>query len=233
MYCMINHCTVASELAMLTESSKSIIARLNDEQWEFYDCKNIKSFVEACKAGGSVDVAFIDVTEKQALSEAERFRTENGDADVLLIADNSMSPLDYIRPSIAASSLLLHPISESNANAVLTDFFKHFFKRGGQKTDGSFEVNSREGKTYISYSKILYFEAREKKIFVVTDSREIGFYSTIDEIEKSLDGRFQRCHRSFIVNKERIDRLSISQGIIQLDEGAMVPLSRSYKAAFK
>lgn len=233
MYCMVNHCTVAKELSLLSETSKSIIARLNDEQWEFHDCRNVKGFIEAYMSSTCVDVAFIDIAEKQALDEAQRFRTANSNADILLIADTSMSPIDYIRPDIAASSLLLHPISKSNANNVLTDFFRHFFKKSVQKSDGSFEVNSREGKTYINYSKILYFEAREKKIFVVTDNREIGFYSTIEEIENSLEGNFKRCHRSFIVNKDRIDRVLLSQGMIYLDEGAVVPLSRSYRAAFK
>lgn len=233
MYCMVNHCAVAKELSLLSKTSKSIIARLNDEQWEIHDCPNVKRFIEVYKSRNCVDVAFIDVTEKQALDEAQHFRMVNGDADILLIADSSMSPIDYIRPDIAASSLLLHPISMENANSVLTAFFRHFFKKGSQKSEGSFEVTSRDGKAYVNYSKILYFEAREKKIFVVTDSREIGFYSTIEEIENSLGGNFKRCHRSFIVNKDRIDRILISQGMIYLDEGAVVPLSRSYRAAFK
>lgn len=233
MYYMINHCSAANELKILSDTSKKLIAKLNDEYWQFFDCRNVKEFVKAYTSESDIDIAFIDISEKLAIDEAEHFRAANENADVLLIADLSMSPIDYIRPSIAASALLLHPINQSNAEAVLNDFFKHFFKKVSRKNQGSFEVNSREGKTYISYDKILYFEAREKKVFVVTDNREYGFYSTIEELDGKLDERFARCHRSFIVNKERIDKIVLSQGTICLDEGAIVPLSRSYKAKFK
>lgn len=234
MYCMINHCSAANELKLLSDTSRKVIAKLNDDYWNFLDCKNVKEFTKAYKSNTDADIAFIDISESSAIEAAENFRSENDSADVLLIADLSMSPVDYIRPSIAASSLLLHPITQSNADAVLNDFFKHFFKKASQKNQGAFELNSREeGRTFINYNKILYFEAREKKVFVVTDSREYGFYSTIEELEGTLDDRFKRCHRSFIVNKERIDQIFLSQGTICLDEGAIVPLSRSYRAKFK
>ena len=90
-------------------------------------------------------------------------------------------------------------------------------------------LTSKEETLSIPYSQIYFFEAREKKVFVCTCREEFGFYHTIDKLEKDLPEQFIRCHRGFIVNTEKIRRISFSQNVIFLADDFNVPLSRSYK----
>jgi DNA-binding LytR/AlgR family response regulator len=60
-----------------------------------------------------------------------------------------------------------------------------------------------------------------------------GFYGTIDKLVDNLPSNFIRCHRGFIVNKYKIEKVILSQNIIYLEDGFDVPLSRSYKSLFK
>ena len=91
-------------------------------------------------------------------------------------------------------------------------------------------METREGKTFIPYSQIFYFEAREKKVFLRTLYKEYGFYSTIEELAKGLPDYFLRSHRSFIVNRNTVENMKGNE--VFLRQGFTIPLSRSYKSDF-
>ena len=95
------------------------------------------------------------------------------------------------------------------------------------------DVYKRQGKRLVPYSGIVYFESRNKKIFLGTDNEEYSFYGTLDNLEETLDDRFIRCHRSFIAAKKRISKIVLSKNIVVLDNGCEIPLSRSYKGKVK
>ena len=82
----------------------------------------------------------------------------------------------------------------------------------------------------IPFSQIYYFEARDKKLFVRTKNEEYAFYDTIESLARLLPEHFQRCHRSYIVNMEKIYRIVPSENYIELTEQIGVPVSRSYKS---
>ena len=99
--------------------------------------------------------------------------------------------------------------------------------------DENYVIDNREGRQLVPYSKILYFESRAKKIFVITESCEYSVYDTLDNLEKILPKNFVRCHRSFIVAVSEIKKIMFSQNTIVLENGILIPLSRSYKSAMK
>ena len=73
----------------------------------------------------------------------------------------------------------------------------------------------------------------EKKVFLNTGDMEYPFYDTLDQLEERLTGRFLRCHRSYLVNRNKISKVYLSQNILTLEGGEEIPLSRSYKPAVK
>ena len=75
--------------------------------------------------------------------------------------------------------------------------------------------------------------SEDKKIYICTRSESFGFYETIDHMSELLPAHFLRCHRSFIVNMEKVKKLNLSEGMIELDNGETVPLSRSYRKAVR
>lgn len=161
-------------------------------------------------------------------------RSTNKDMSILLIVDLSLSPATYIIPSIMAASLLIRPFDRAAVknvlDTVLKDYCEYFEQEDGGK---SFVVETREGKRLVPYSGIVYFESRNKKIFLGTDNEEYSFYGTLDNLEETLDDRFIRCHRSFIAAKKRISKIVLSKNIVVLDNGCEIPLSRSYKGKVK
>lgn len=73
----------------------------------------------------------------------------------------------------------------------------------------------------IEYNKILFFETSNiiHKVILHAVDRQIEFYSKMKEVEKKLDSRFYRCHRSFLVNKDNIKEIDTRNRVIHMING--------------
>lgn len=232
MISMLIYDRVKKELERLKEAAKDQAAHLSGEYWNIMLAQTLKEVGEQEETTALLDTACMDITGEGDLTCVKEMRKRYQEMFLMIIADTSISPMSYVRPGIMASSLLLRPFEEQEVKQVMREFIEGYLERF-ETGAGSFVVESKEGKLHIPYDKIYYFEAREKKLYIQTDREEYGFYGTIDKLGEELPQHFMRCHRSFIVNIRKIEKVVLSQNIIYLSEGRDVPLSRSYKAALK
>ena len=58
------------------------------------------------------------------------------------------------------------------------------------------------------------------KIIIHESNRKTEIFTTLKEISKNLDDRFYRCHRAYIVNKNRIKEINKINRIVYMDNGA-------------
>lgn len=73
----------------------------------------------------------------------------------------------------------------------------------------------------VKYDDIIFFETTKKRTIALhTNNSYIEFRGTLKEIEEKLDKRFSRCHRSFIVNKDKVIRLDKKQKILFMENGS-------------
>ena len=94
-------------------------------------------------------------------------------------------------------------------------------------------IENREGKTVVDYSQICYFEAREKKLFLVTANSELPFYDSIEHISEGLPDIFIQCHRSFLINSSKIQKISLAESLVYLEGGYQIPISRNNRKRMK
>lgn len=177
------------------------------------------------------DIIFIDVSLVNGIPEAELLREYYPKAAIIVIADVEMSPISYLKPSILAASLLLKPLTGDMVHNVIRDIFSRYIDR--EVDEEIFLIETREEKHRIPLSAILYFEAREKKIYACTDSEEYGFYETMDHLAERMQSQFIRCHRSYLANISMVNKVMLSKNLILLKQGIELPLSRSYKSDLK
>ncbi len=84
----------------------------------------------------------------------------------------------------------------------------------------------------IYYRKILYIyrDTEERKLVIVTDNNTYIVNMNIKDILLQLDKRFKQCHRSCIVNVNKIEKLDFKEGYFVLDNGEKVyMLSKKYR----
>ncbi len=177
------------------------------------------------------DIICVDVSVPGGIAQAELLRKSYPKAAIIVIADAGMSPVAYMKPTILAAALLLEPLSRQFVRETMTAVFEQYITR--EADEEVFVIETREEKHRVPLRDILYFESREKRIYACTQSREYGFYDTMDQLSEQLKESFIRCHRSYMVNLSCIDRVMVSKNLLTLKQGIELPLSRSYKNMLK
>lgn len=80
----------------------------------------------------------------------------------------------------------------------------------------------------VSTTQISYIEAKGDFVLIHTKEKRYTANSSLQNILQKLEGRFIKCHKSFVVNIDKIDRIVGNQ--IKL-ERASVPIGRTHKEA--
>lgn len=222
------------ERTLISMDCRKRIAEGSDQELRVDHAANDIELLKAAKEEQLIHMLYYGFQKGQDLKGLRTFRHQYSGTMVMLITDPSVSPLEYLRPGIAPDSLLLRPMNSEKLNTVngefLDTFLNHFDKKDA---NSSFMVETREEKVFIPYSQIYYFEARDKKLYVRTKNEEYAFYDTIEALENRLPEAFRRCHRSYIVNVQKVQRILSAQNFLDLGNQIGVPISRSYRAAFK
>jgi two-component system LytT family response regulator len=87
-----------------------------------------------------------------------------------------------------------------------------------------FNVNKMKVK--VMFNEIRYIESMKEYVYIHLESEKIGTKIPISEIEKYLEGKFVRIHRSFIVNADKITAYTAEEIFINK---VSLPIGANYK----
>lgn len=220
------------ELELIKKTIYELAAYLDDNDWEIEMFNELSKFSRSAVRDVLWDMLCCDVTPAGAAEELETLRSKDNSAKLMIIADPTTSPLLYIRPNILASTLILRPLSRDELKSRITEMYRQLCFSDKEQNEEAFSFKGRDGVVRVLYKDILYFEAKDKKLYLCTEKAEYAFYDTLENLILSLPEQFIRCHKSFIVNSQYVTRVAISQGQIFLGD-VELPLSRSYKQVIK
>ncbi len=71
---------------------------------------------------------------------------------------------------------------------------------------------------------VMYVESDRRKVRIHEAERTIEIYSKLSDIESSLPSQFVRCHKSFLVNMDRIVELNSTS--VVMSNGDILPVSQ-------
>lgn len=177
-----------------------------------------------------------DVTTKGIIPLLEQARGRNAGMKLVLVADGTVSPVQYIRPTILPTALLWRPLQADNTRDTLWDVLRTISvaeQVGDDAAVGVFPVEIRGCLRQIPYHEILFFEASNKRLNLHTRRKVITFSGTLEKLTEELPKEFIRVHKSFIVNRNAILRIQFGQNQIYFEDDIFVPISRSYKSELK
>ena len=223
------------EAEKMEQCFRDISAHTSDERLALQKCPGSGEFKKYMEQTSLVHMAVMDFTAKDVPDTARGFRSQQPEAEIMVIADMTVDPMLYMNPGVLAASLILRPYPGQLLRKKCEEFYGHcagkFNSQNGKEQ--MFAVENSDGKTMLPFSGIYCFEAREKKVFVRTRDREYGIYDTIDHLVKELPDTFVRCHRSYIINLNLIERIKFSENLAYMKNDMAIPVSRSYKSALK
>lgn len=216
--------------------TKDLFAYLSEEELTLYCFSALDAVKKFLAEGALLDLACIGVTGREEIALLHQIRRLYAKAQLLLVADEAVSPMEYLTPAVRAASLLLYPYEERQKQQVLRSFLRSCLR--DREQDHAVEkdflvIENREGRTAIPFCQIYYIEVRERKIFIRIRSREYSKYDSLEHMLGQLPDLFVRCHRSFAFNRQHLDKVRLSENTVYLEDGMTVPLSRSYKSAVK
>lgn len=215
---------------LLQRISKDVVAKVGDERSDITILNSDNDSTMPDK--DNIDFAFVDITLDNGLEFAKGLRKKYTTIEIIIIADTTISPVMYLTPDIRAATLFLKPLNMQNVENGIEPIFQ-LLNTKSDDDEKYFIIKDREDKVRIPYSKILYLESRNKRIYVRAQNKEYGMYGILDSLEKTMPEDFKRCHRSFIVNISYIIKIKYAKNLMILKEDIEIPLSRSYKADFK
>lgn len=98
-------------------------------------------------------------------------------------------------------------------------------------------IKTQDGWIPISFSDVIYLEAKDRKTHIVTKTFSGTHTSSLQNFEYRLPREsFIRCHRSFIVNVHHIKEIypdTHSTFLLAMENGEKVSVSQSYSSYFR
>lgn len=195
--------------------------------------EDLKAYLDST---GELQMLVSDVTADGVLSLLEQLRSRNSGMKLVLVADHTVSPVEYIRPGILPTGLLWRPLGRESAQDTLWDVLQTIPVENREEIDtpeAVFSVEVRGSVRRIPYDQIQFFEASNKRLNLHTRRKEIPFAGTLEKLTEELPEEFIRVHKSFIVNRKAITQIQYSQNLVILEDDIMVPISRTYKSTLK
>lgn len=158
---------------------------------------------------------------------------KNNGVDVIFIsAFNDKSTFDRVK-QLSPLGYIIKPYTEKDIEITLDLAFIN----QANKLDGTLKKRSDETHFFvksknnvsikINFTDILYIEACDNYSFIHTIKEKIMVSFTLKELEHKIHStHLVRVHRSFIINKQKVDALQYNNLIIGSIE---IPIGKSYK----
>lgn len=221
MFTMLIHTEDVKEQTLLEAVSKDVTSRISDEK--------VNIIYDINQGEWEPDCAVVNICAPHGLDYARELRARCPEVEIMLIADSTISPMKYLNPQIRPLSLVIMPYSEKELSGVIQELLQKLLSN----ENGGIWIDTLNGKVKLQYSSILYLEASNKMISIRLNSIEYSIYGSLDKYEQQLPDNFVRCHRSYIVNANRISKVKFSENYLVLDDQLRLPLSRTCKQAIR
>jgi DNA-binding LytR/AlgR family response regulator len=219
------------ELNKIKELVSDAVSLLTDDELRL-SCYQEEA--ELAGSIGEIDLCDFIIAEFEGQGQAiDRIRKRFPAVPLLLVVDVTVSPLQYIRPGVMPSALILRPLEEKDMKKNITDFLAASMTVREKDEESTLRVETRSGIIKVPISKVIYFETKAKKVYIRLRNEEYGYYDTLEHLETELPENFLRCHRGVIVNMDYVKRYSPSDKLLYLEYDMEIPVSRSYNAAVR
>lgn len=198
---------------------------------DFFRKKNIDIYVvryssgeELLENGKGTDITFLDIGLQgmDGIETARRLRTHGYKGFLVFITvlkemvfrSFEVQPFDY----------LVKPVQEEHFDKTMERLLLSMQDRLTPEK-GHLLVRKGYENSIISFQDIICCEIIDRKVYLYLKSGEvIDYYDRIENLEKKLDGRFFRCHRSYLINLNHLK--SYRNNTAYMADGKEIPVSR-------
>jgi two-component system response regulator AgrA len=166
---------------------------------------------------------FFDVdlnSDINGIELAEQIRKHDPRAFIVFLTTHGeMSSLTFKYKVEALDYIVKEDYDYIRIKSCILDAYEKYSKKNSFTK--SFNILSKEKILHVDYDKIILFETSETthKIRLIGYDQQLEFYATMKDVEDKLDERFIRCHRSYIINKDKIQSVDRKKHTVAMENG--------------
>ncbi len=213
------------------DDEKCMSEKIEKMAKDFFRKKNIDMSVaqyfsgeELLESGKDQDILFLDIGLRgmDGIETARRLRTRGYKGFLIFITvlremvfqSFEVRPFDY----------LVKPVREEHFDRTMERLFL-VMQDSLTPEKGHLLVRKGYESSILSFQDIICCEIMDRKVYLYLESGEvIDYYDKIENLEKKLDRRFFRCHRSYLINLHYLK--SYRNNTAYMADGKEIPVSR-------
>lgn len=166
------------------------------------------------------DIVFLDIQMEHpnGMETAKMLRRRS--RDTVLIFVTVLKEYVFDAFEVTAYDYLLKPLNRERFQRMMSRVVTNL-----KQTSPTLVVQKGTSCAVIPLAQIVYCEVQGRKIYIHQENGMVtDYYDKLEEFERRLDGRFFKCHRSYLVNLDKVRGCHAGQAA--LSDGSEVPVSR-------
>lgn len=218
---MLNFAICDDEPVMVKEILEQLSEYMSERNRTPYKVKSFLSGRALLESSCNFDVIFLDIQMEQpdGMETARRLRKQKNDS--LLIFVTVLREYVFDAFEVEAYDYLVKPLDGRRFRRTMDRALRTL----AQRTANSIVIRRGNSCEVILLSRIVYCEVQGRKIYIhQNDGTITDYYDNLERFEHRVDGRFFKCHRSYLVNLDYVCGCSLGQ--IALSQGSVIPVSR-------
>lgn len=218
---MIKFAICDDEPAMARELASYLARYLEEHEVTAYSVSNFSSGRALLEAADGFDVIFLDIQmEEPDGMETARLLRRQGDHSLLVFVTVLME-LVFDAFQVEAYDYLTKPLDAARFARTMDRVLQTL----EQRTAASIVIQQGSGCEVVPLSDVVYCEVLGRKVYLhKADGTITGYYDRLEQLERRVDRRFFRCHRSYLVNLDHVRGCQAGQ--VLLSQGERIPVSR-------
>lgn len=206
---------------MAEELSHQLAGYLQERRAADYTLHRFSSGCALLENGGSFDVIFLDIQmQRPDGMQTARLLRQRGDRSLIIFV-TVLAELVFDAFQVEAFDYLLKPLDSAH--------FRRTMDRAllllEQRAAGALVIRRGSGCELLPFAEILYCEVLGRKVYLhLQDGMLTSYNDRLINLERRVDGRFFKCHRSYLVNLDHIRGCQAGQ--VMLPRGEAIPVSR-------
>lgn len=206
---------------MAKEISDRLSGYMEEKQLASYCVSSFPNGQSLLESGCDFDLIFLDIQMEQpdGMETARLLRQQRNHS--LLVFVTVLKEYVFDAFEVQAYDYLVKPLDSGHFQRTMDRAIQSLAQREAK----NIIVQRGTSCEVIQLSQIVYCEVQGRKIYIhQRDGRIVDYYDKLKDLERRVDGRFFRCHRSYLVNLDYVR--GCSGGQVTLSQGGKIPVSR-------
>lgn len=199
--------------------------------------KNADAVIEYAQNNSEVTLYFLDIKLGGADSGfdiAMKIRGKDRMSHIVFVTNYAeLMPMSYEYKAEALDYIVKDGSDETNRKII--ECVEHAEKRQKTGYEQCLNIRNKRNNFSVPFEEICYIASVKSshKLVLYYENGIIEFYGSLKEVEKQLDERFMRCHKSIIVNKDKIIGADKSEHTLMLADQYKCEYSPKYKGVLE